>query len=304
MLLSRGSTGDSGTAGFALVAVLAFMVIVSAIITPFALTARTRLMVARNETEHQRLSLLAEGLSNVLAVELIGENPPSALTVNSEPMRCRISPLNFEIVIQDHSSLIDLNAAGEETLSTGFRSLGIDETKAKLLATSVAAYRVASTSASSEEALIEVGPKTLKHAPFESVSELQDFQALTRFDLRDLLDVFTTQSLRGVPSPEHAPLKLRTASAGKSLVDTSIYEGAKNSVYTIEVIAGRDGTGIVGHAGHVVEAAPLQPGGFRRVSQLLQRQSRADLQRQSPAQDCDMFFSAAVSAVIRKWGNE
>src|SRR5689334_7368807 len=42
---------DSASAGFSLVAVLVFMLIVSAIVVPFAVTARTRLMIANNELE-------------------------------------------------------------------------------------------------------------------------------------------------------------------------------------------------------------------------------------------------------------
>ncbi|MFD9901605.1 hypothetical protein [Mesorhizobium sp. NPDC059025] len=303
-MLDRTSSGKSGSAGFALLVVLAFLLIVSAIITPFAITARTRLMIARNETEHQRLSLLADGLSNVLAAELTGEKPPPALKINSEPAQCRIGPFNFEIVVQDHAGLIDLNAADDETLSLGFRSLGFDEAKAKLLATSVASYRGASTSVFSEEAIAGVGPATSKHAAFESVSELQDFRALARLDLRDLLSVFTIKSFRGIPAPERAPVRLRAAFGGRSLVDTAVYEGARISVYTIEVTVGRDGSGTAGHAGYVVEATPSQPGGFRRLSQVLQRQSGIIPPRQPIAQDCDMFFGTPVSNMIRKWGDE
>ncbi|GLQ77266.1 hypothetical protein GCM10007881_07820 [Mesorhizobium huakuii] len=60
------------SSGFALVAVLIFLLIVSAITSTFALTAWTRLKIASNETESQRLGLLAEGLTNVLAARLSG----------------------------------------------------------------------------------------------------------------------------------------------------------------------------------------------------------------------------------------
>ncbi|TIX95002.1 MAG: general secretion pathway protein GspK, partial [Mesorhizobium sp.] len=64
----NGDRGDdeSASAGFSLVAVLVFMLIVSAIVVPFAVTAKTRLMIANNEVEQERLSLLAEGLVNVM----------------------------------------------------------------------------------------------------------------------------------------------------------------------------------------------------------------------------------------------
>ncbi|MEV8882927.1 hypothetical protein [Mesorhizobium ciceri] len=48
------------SSGFALVAVLVFLLIVSAITSTFALTAWTRLKIASNETESQRFGLLAK----------------------------------------------------------------------------------------------------------------------------------------------------------------------------------------------------------------------------------------------------
>ena len=70
---SPNAGGESASSGFSLVAVLVFMLIVSAIVVPFAVTAKTRLMIANNEVEQERLSLLAEGLGNVVASELTGE---------------------------------------------------------------------------------------------------------------------------------------------------------------------------------------------------------------------------------------
>lgn len=302
-MVSKADVSSTEVEGFALLAVLAFLLVVSAVIAPFATTARTRLMIASNQAENQRLSLLAEGLTNVLATELTGEIP-AALKIYSELMQCSIPPYNFDITIQDHTGLIDLNAANDETLSVGFRSLGFDEAEAAQLATSVVAFRTASTGTFSEGIAGGVGLPTSKHAPFESVSELQDFQALARFDLWDLLNVFTVRALRGVPSADRAPMPVRQALRGKSRIDSSIYQGAGIFVYSIEVAVGSNRSGITGHAGYVVETESSEPGGFRRVSAIPRRQSGILLARQSVTQNCDTLFGSAVSNTIREWGNE
>ena len=104
---------ESSTAGFSLVAVLVFMLIVSTIVVPFAVTARTRLMIANNELEQERLSLLAEGLGNVVASELTGEQATPKLPLDSTPAACRSGKYSFVLRVQDHGGLIDLNGADD-----------------------------------------------------------------------------------------------------------------------------------------------------------------------------------------------
>lgn len=64
---------ENASSGFSLSAVLVFMLIVSAIIVPFAVTAKTQLMIANNEVEQERLRLIAEGVGNVVASQLTGD---------------------------------------------------------------------------------------------------------------------------------------------------------------------------------------------------------------------------------------
>ena len=120
---SAGAGHESASAGFSLVAVLVFMLIVSAIVVPFAVTAKTRLMIANNEVEQERLSLLAEGLGNVVASELTGgsETKKSCRWISRRPRAGR--EISASIVrVQDHGGLIDLNAADDTLLALGLRS--------------------------------------------------------------------------------------------------------------------------------------------------------------------------------------
>ena len=129
----------SHTSGFALVAVLVFLLIVSAITSTFALTAWSRLKIASNETESQRLGLLAEGLTNVLAARLSSGGPEITLPLNFEPVSCVAGNLTVVMRLQRHSGLIDLNAADHNLLAQGFASLGLDEETSTALAIAVGA---------------------------------------------------------------------------------------------------------------------------------------------------------------------
>ncbi|RWF61191.1 MAG: general secretion pathway protein GspK, partial [Mesorhizobium sp.] len=140
--MSGDRSGDERTSdGFSLVAVLIFMLIVSAIVVPFAVTAKTRLMIANNEVEQERLSLLAEGLANVVSSELADGSATEELPLDSTRMGCRSGEFTFDVRIQDHGGLIDLNAADAQLLSLGFASLGFDRQTSKALVEAAIQFR-------------------------------------------------------------------------------------------------------------------------------------------------------------------
>lgn len=185
------------SSGFALVAVLVFLLIVSAITSTFALTAWTRLKIASNETESQRFGLLAEGLTNVLAARLSSAGPDIGLPLNFEPVSCVVGDLTVVMRLQGHSGLIDLNAADHNLLAQGFASLGVDPEMSNWLAIAVEYSRSgASIFAAVATQKVEVAGG-FKHAPFESVAELQDFSRLRSISLPDLYSTFTVNSRRG-----------------------------------------------------------------------------------------------------------
>ncbi|MFB9983271.1 hypothetical protein ACFSQQ_07670 [Mesorhizobium kowhaii] len=121
----------------ALAAVLIFLLIVSAVTSTFALTAWTRLKIASNEAESERLGLLAEGLTNVLAARLSSAGPDIGLPLNFEPVSCVAGGLTVVTRLQGHSDLIDLDAADHNLLAQGFASLGVDPDMSNWLAIAV-----------------------------------------------------------------------------------------------------------------------------------------------------------------------
>ncbi|MBZ9722299.1 general secretion pathway protein GspK [Mesorhizobium sp. AD1-1] len=253
------------SAGFALVAVLVFLLIVSAITSTFALTAWTRLKIASNETESQRFGLLAEGLTNVLAARLSSAGPDIGLPLNFEPVSCVVGNLTVVTRLQGHSGLIDLNAADHTLLVQGFASLGVDPEMSNWLAIAVEYSRSgASIFAAVATQKVEV-VGGFKHAPFESVAELQDFSRLRSISLPDLYSTFTVNSRRG---------DLVVSRAGPTLanfVKAGTSAGAKipEQAFTIEVSVSRRGSAIVGSAGYVFESRSGDQASLLRTAAVL-----------------------------------
>ncbi|MFK0693143.1 hypothetical protein ACFX5Q_34170 [Mesorhizobium sp. IMUNJ 23033] len=294
---------ESGRAGFSLVAVLVFMLIVSAIVVPFAVTAKTRLLIASNGLEQERLSLLAEGLSNVVSSELTN-GPVETLAMNSTPMGCQSGELTFEVRIQDHNGLIDLNAADADLLALGFVSLGFDRGTAGDLAKAALRFRVNASAfaAQSDPATSSVGPLESKGAPFESVSELKEFSGLGSKRLEDLYAVFTVHSKRGTTSLEHAPGRLRASlvEPGTGAATTQVAPIAP--AFTVEVTARRNGSAIVGRSGFIIEMFPDSVAGFRRLAR-----NPTNAVDPAPARsfttNCDALFGAEAAQALREFAS-
>ncbi|WP_189521599.1 general secretion pathway protein GspK [Mesorhizobium sp. M1B.F.Ca.ET.045.04.1.1] len=295
---------DAGHGGFALVAVLVFMLLVSAIVVPFALMARTRLMIASNEAEQQRLALVADGLVNVISAELFNGSEADSQSMNGEPSECRAGHMIFEVRVQDHDGLIDLNAGEAVLLARGFDSLGFDRQNAEALARSVISFRTAvSAFESAAERAPSPEPREDKHAPFESVSELQEFSALAATRLHDLYQVFTVNLKRGSINLASAPKRLRDVFDGDREQMASRTTN-RSPVYSVEIVVRREGSGIVGRAGFVVERFPQLAAGFRRTA-LIPGGGIADSSSAMPPSmaSCDAMFGSPVAEMLGKWAS-
>lgn len=299
---SPNADGDSASSGFSLVAVLVFMLIVSAIVVPFAVTAKTRLMIANNELEQERLSLLAEGLGNVVASELTGGSGAKTFPLDSTLAACREGDFSFDVRVQDHDGLIDLNTADDQLLALGFVSLGFQRERAQALAKATIRFRDNATLfAGQPQSRNPVGPPQDKQAPFESVSELQEFPALASMPLQTLHAVFTVNSKRGTISTDRAPNRLRAALAGGS--SASVTEApADASAYTVDVVVRRDGSGITAEAGFIIERSPLSPTAFQRVARSPLSAATA-LPPAIGTAGCEVLFGAEAARILRGWSS-
>ncbi|QPC90770.1 general secretion pathway protein GspK [Mesorhizobium sp. INR15] len=300
MVIDPSSGNDEG---FALVAVLVFMLIVAAVVAPFALNARTRLMIASNEIEHDRLSMVADGLVNVVASELFDGSGAERLPLNAEPARCHAGHFSFDLRVQDHGGLIDLNAASDPLLTRGVASFGFDPKRAEEIARAIIAFRSpphAFTAGVQQQS--SLGPRQNKFAVFESVSELQEFSALASIPLRDLYGVFTVDLKQGSIALAKAPKRLRNVIDGSHDDEAGAQDKSGGTVYTIEITARRDGAGIAGQAGLIVEKSSLTAAGFRRVSRMPAVETGdSGLTSLAPTAGCDALFGSAVAQILGRW---
>lgn len=190
--------------GFALVIVLSFLLIAATVTTPFLISARLDALVSRNNGQTTRDKILLTGLTKVAALRYFERTQTS---LRARHISCALDPATITFSIQDHSGLIDLNAASPEVLSVGFASLGLAPGIAATLANHVVEYR------SLAPATPPASPARngYKHAWFEHVSELQDLMVPAFPTAKHVDEVFTVHSGTGTVDRAAASPRLLAA---------------------------------------------------------------------------------------------
>jgi general secretion pathway protein K len=278
--------GTGRDEGFALAAVLVFILLATAIAAPFALAAKSRLMLARNEVVRERMSLLAEGLSHLVVERLPWTLAESRHFGGTASFNCLAGRYRIGVLLQDHGGLIDLNAAEPPLLAIGFRSLGLPESVASTVADSVASSRAPASPFAGGNGLQSQG----KQGPLESVTELAQLEALRAIPLARQLAHFTVHSASGTLAIDRAPDSLRRAV--RLTTNASVVRArAEIPAWTVVVVVAQDGQAIRGTAGFVV-GAPTNEGPARRLEILPMTLSREDTHPAST--DCARLFGEAA----------
>ncbi len=295
-------TVEPGRSGFALVGVLAFLLVISALVVPFAVTAKTRLLIANNEIEHEKLSLLATGLVNVLSTAITGGTATN-LPLDFSPMRCRADNLLVQAQVQDHNGLIDLNAAEPPLLALGFAALGLGPADASKTASTVVAFRnsvsaFSATDVSTDQTSVRGG---FKRAPFESVSELNDIATLRGIPTSRLHGVFTVNSRSGTTSTLHAPDIVRNTIRANANVASIVADKSDSRAYTVSVVIRRGASGLVGDAGYVIERVGGRD--FRLVTRTPALAFDLDSKAADSLGGCDELFGMETTQILREWAN-
>lgn len=267
-----GRAARDDEAGFALVAVLWFLVLVAAVAAPFAIAARTDFLIASNRLQAMRLDTLAEAVSTLLSLRLMERNaaamPLADVPRDSSLASCSVGDHLFAIRVQDQSGLIDLNAADSALLAVGLGILGIPQATGDAVAEAIVDYRnFASPPADRPQTVaIEGGPK---RGPFETVVELADFEPLKHVEPARLHRVFTVHSGLGIVAASLAPADLAgrlKRFSGNPGADA----GGSAQAFAIEVTVAERLAGGRGYAGFLVQPSDPPNAPFRRVEQLLQ----------------------------------
>jgi len=285
-------------AGFALVAVLWFLVLVAAVAAPFAVAARTDYLIASNRLHKMRLDTLAEAVSTLLSLRLMDQGNASALLADipqdSSPVSCSVGNYEFGIRLQDQSGLVDLNAADSALLAIGLRAIGVADATGDAVAEAIVSYRNSGfrVSDSPPSIAIEGG---LKGGPFETVVELSDFEPLGDFEPATLHRAFTVHSGQGIVAASQAPPEL--AGLLKRFPGTPGGDtGGSAQAFAIEVTANDRVAAIKGYAGFLIQPSDPPNAPFRRVEQLFE--PSFDTSGAQPGRNCPASLRNDIAALL------
>lgn len=181
--------------GFALAAVLGFLLLFSAFLLPFASSARLAALTSSHTFEQARLTDAAEAVNLYIA----GKFGSDALITQAleqaferQGVSCRVKDLTISIRALDHAGLIDLNVAGQDMISAGLTAAGLEAGQASGIAQSIVLNRSLQASAGDGNAVQpEYG---FKHGPIEDAVELLDYAALRLVPPQKLAELFTVDS--------------------------------------------------------------------------------------------------------------
>lgn len=225
--------------GFALLAVLGFLMLVSSLLIMFTTSTRVKLLTSNTRYNEARLGYAAEAINAVIARKIAADVAAAhghSAWVSGVSVRCSIGRAELYTRVQPHSGLIDLNTASQDLLQVGFAALQFDAADASSLARAVTQYRLAgSLSDPADQAAVPI-EAGLKHGSFEDVSELNDFAAMRRLSLGDLAGAFTVHGKRSTLDMRAAPAAITNVVAGMS-PDSAQYASqtsAASDVFTIE----------------------------------------------------------------------
>lgn len=198
-------------AGAALLLVLWLIVLLTALVGAFALTARV---------EHMQGQVLARGLGADSAARagleyaihrLSLADPRVQWRPDGRPYLWQYAGAQIEVRITDESGKLDLNEADATLLSGLLRALGSDSGEAARLAGAIVDWRdrdsLSQPSGGAEDADYAAAGRDYgaKDAPFESIAELQQVLGFTPALYAKIASCVTVYSRTARPDPAFAP---------------------------------------------------------------------------------------------------
>ncbi|WP_105435900.1 hypothetical protein [Neorhizobium tomejilense] len=271
--MARTEGQKNSAEGFALLAVLGFILLFAMVLAPFAASSRLKALTVGHEYGQVRLVNTAQAINDYIAWR-IGADSRWRGEVDSARLLeagCAIDGTSVRIAIVPHARLINLNTAEEPLLVAGFKGLGLAGIEAQDTARRIIQFRSPGT-ADSGDSGIDAGPK---RAPFEDLSELHDLKVLRGFSLSDLARVFSVHEGRAI------------LSRSQDLAGMSMF-------YTIETMLFH-GDDFAGSAG--VFSAATRSGAGRKIANL-----SVDIKPPvaSSTGSCASFLSEDVSRLLKE----
>ncbi|TCQ16662.1 hypothetical protein C8J33_1159 [Rhizobium sp. PP-CC-3G-465] len=216
--------GDQKNAGFGLVAVLVFILLLAAVITPLAIVSRANVLSTSYIVRRTAFELLAPSVSSLIGFSF------QAGDITSTVQKCERDGSTYFVVLQDQNGLIGLNSAGEDLLAVGFQALGISQPEAAQLSQRIAISR---QRGSGQNQSMDFHPK---HAAFEHLSEIEDIISDSLYNSLDLGRVFTVYNRTDGVDPDKASFLLKRKLVSALNSGDTYRRGGVSSYVEIELV--------------------------------------------------------------------
>ena len=201
----------SGESGFTIFFVLSFLMLASAIVTPFVINAKINALIARNTARSVVEKAKVRGLMEIASVQYFSDR-----AVNSDPkmrnISCNFGETLVRFSFQDHRGLIDINYADQNLLALGFIALGEDLTQAKKLASELAKARTELNQRSIHDKQGMNWDQGFK-GPFQNVFQISDYSEALKNDHLKVRQIFTVFTGLPTVSKSYASIPLISAVA-------------------------------------------------------------------------------------------
>lgn len=208
--------------GFALLAVIWGVGIISLLVIAFMTSGRLRLQSATNIAGATQASLIAEGVVNIVALSLLAARDQNVAEqegpVNDgAPRFCVFEGAAIAVGIEEEGGKVDINAASPEILKAMLLGLGLDMRAADAVANAIVAFRSAPTETPGRPGFAaDAGDKPIppKRALFQTVMELDQVSGVDAALFRELTPLVTVHSHSPGVDARSAPPALFAAMTG------------------------------------------------------------------------------------------
>jgi hypothetical protein len=216
--------------GFALVAVLGFLMLLAIFLAPFAASARLHALLANNELQNRRLQEAANAI-NVYSIWRLSVDPQWRQRVERGEIdlsACRNAGTELFLSIIPHSRLININTAEKSLLAAGLEQIGINPWNVSQLVDDIITFR-SPRSTDDDESRVQSG---FKRAPIEDISELHDFNDLQDVPTSVLIRVFSPWAGRSLLQAFDSPGSPSQYFTTVTRIVTPVASGGDAAVYS------------------------------------------------------------------------
>ena len=208
--MNFGGARFARASGAALLLVLWLLVLLTGLVSVFALTARTEALQGRFLARSSAARLAAEAGVEVAALHLQGEDQTLRWTPDGRDQSFDFAGYRVRVKVLDESAKVDLNVAGPGLLSGLMISVGLDQNRARQLTGAIMDWRDpddllnAEGGAEDPEYAAQDLPYGAKDRPFETLSELRLVLGMDEASYRKLLPYLTVHTGQALPSVSFA----------------------------------------------------------------------------------------------------